>query len=115
MCPQEHLTLAKNCAKQYKISHPNARIIFVTPYLNKWLDERKDYIEKEYDEILYPELEQTPLKFAISKRNEWMVKQADYVFAYVNTHYGGAYNALLFAAKHNKPYMNLYSGNYELY
>lgn len=107
--------LAKNCAKQYKISHPNARIIFVTPYLNKWLDERKDYIEKEYDEILYPELEQTPLKFAISKRNEWMVKQADYVFAYVNTHYGGAYNALLYAAKHNKPYMNLYSGDYELY
>ena len=36
-----------------------------------------------------------------------MVKQADYVFAYVNTHYGGAYNALLYAAKHNKPYMNL--------
>ena len=107
--------LAKNCAKQYKISHPNARIIFVTPYLNKWLDERKDYIEKEYDEILYPELEQAPLKFAISKRNEWMVKQADYVFAYVNTHYGGAYNALLYAAKHNKPYMNLYSGDYELY
>ena len=67
------------------------------------------------DDILYPELEQTPLKFAISKRNEWMVKQADYVFAYVNTHYGGAYNALLYTAKHNKPYMNLYSGNYELY
>lgn len=44
-----------------------------------------------------------------------MIKQADYVFAYVNTHYGGAYNALLFAAKHNKPYMNLYSGDYELY
>ena len=108
-------TLAKNCAKRYKLNHPDARIIFVTPYLNKWLDERKDYIEKEYDEILYPELEQTPLKFAISKRNEWMVKQADYVFAYVNTHYGGAYNALLYAAKHNKPYMNLYSDNYELY
>lgn len=71
--------------------------------MNKWLDERKDYIEKEYDEILYPELEQTPLKFAISKRNEWMVKHADYVFAYVNTHYGGAYNAL-------KPYNKLIIG-----
>lgn len=106
---------AKKCAEKYKKTHSDAKIIFITPYLNKWLDERKDYIEKEYDEILYPELEQTPLKFAISKRNEWMVKQADYVFAYVNTHYGGAYNALLYAAKHNKPYMNLYSGDYELY
>lgn len=106
---------AKNCAEKFKNTHNDAKIIFVTPYLNKWLDDRREYLEKEYDEILYPELEQMPLKFAISKRNEWMVKQADYVFAYVNTHYGGAYNALLYAAKHNKPYMNLYSGDYELY
>ena len=60
---------ARYCSK---ISHPNAKIIFVTPYLNKWLDERKDYTEKEYDEILYPELEQTPLKFAILSIKEFV-------------------------------------------
>ena len=108
-------SFAKRCAKRYQQKHTNAKVIFVTPYLSKWLDDRKDYIEKEYDEILYPELEHTPPKYAISKRNEWMVRQSDYVFVYVKTHFGGAYNALLYAAKHNKPYTNLYLGNYELY
>ena len=106
---------AKDCAKKLKEKHPDARLIFITPYLNKWLNDRKEYFEKEYDEILYPEIENVPLKFAISKRNEWMVNNADYVFAYVHTHFGGAYRTLLYAHKHKKPYKNLYRGNYELY
>ena len=73
------------------------------------------YFEKEYDEIIYPEIDSVPLKFAISKRNEWMVKQADYVIGYVCTHYGGAYKTLLYAHKHKKPYTNLNKGNFELY
>ena len=100
-------SFAKDCAKKFKATHPNARIIFVSPYINKWLDDRKEYFQKEYDEIIYPELENVPLKFAISKRNEWMINHADYVIAYVKTHYGGAYSALLFAQKHKKPYTNL--------
>lgn len=106
---------AKKCAKQYQQIHTNAKIVFITPYLNKWLENRKEYFEKEYDEIFYPELENVPLKYAISKRNEWMIRQADYVFVYVKTHFGGAYNALLYAAKHNKPYFNLYTGDYDMY
>ena len=106
---------AKQCCKKYKILHPNSRIIFITPYLGKWLDERKEYIEEEYDEVIYPELENVPPKFAISRRNEWMVNQADYVIAYVQLHFGGAYNTLLYAHKHNKLYTNIYKGNYELY
>lgn len=74
----------------------------------------REYLEKEYDEILYPELA-PPLRYAISKRNEWMINHSDHLIAYVRTHFGGAYNALLYADKHNKPYTNLYSDNYELY
>ena len=106
---------AKECAKKFKEKHPSSRVIFITPYLNNALYERKDYFEKEYDEIIYPEIESVPLKFAISKRNEWMVKQADYVIGYVCTHYGGAYKTLLYAHKHKKPYTNLNKGNFELY
>ena len=106
---------AKNCAKKYKENHPDAKLIFITPYLGQWLDDRKEYLEKEYDEIIYPEIEKAIPKFAISKRNEWMVNKADYIIAYVQTHYGGAYNALLYSHKHKKPYTNLYKGNYELY
>ena len=44
-----------------------------------------------------------------------MINHSDHLIAYVRTHFGGAYNALLYADKHNKPYTNLYSDNYELY
>lgn len=83
-------------------------MIFVTPYLGKWLNDRKSYFKSEYDEIIYPELEHVPLKFAINKRNEWMIDHADFVFTYVVSYFGGAYNALAYAKKQSKPYINLY-------
>ncbi len=100
--------LAKRSAKKYQEQHTNCKVVFVTPYLNKWLDDRKEYIDKEYDEIIYPELEQTLLKYAISKRNEWMIEQADYIIFYAQNHCGGTYSALLFAKKMGKPFANLY-------
>lgn len=108
-------SFALKCAKKYKQCHKNANLVFITPYLGKWLNNRKDVLEKNYDEIVYPEIENIPQKFAIIKRNEWMIDQADYIFVYVRTHYGGAYKSLLYAHKHKKPYVNLYQGEYELY
>lgn len=108
-------SFALECTKKYKERHPTAKLIFVTPYLDKWLDDRKEFLQSSYDSIIYPELERVPKKFAIAKRNEWMVNQADHVFAYVKSHYGGAYKMLLYAHKHKKSYTNLYQGNYELY
>ncbi|MBO7297742.1 MAG: DUF1273 domain-containing protein [Clostridia bacterium] len=108
-------SFALKCAKKYQENHSEANIIFITPYLDSWLNTRKSILEKTYDTILYPELENVPKKFTILKRNEWMVSQADYIFCYVRTHYGGAYKTLLYADKHKKPYINLYQGDYELY
>ena len=106
---------ALKCATKYKQYHKGTKLVFITPYLDKRLNGRKDIFEKNYDEIVYPEIEHVPQKFAIIKRNEWMIDQADYLFAYVRTHYGGAYRTLLYAHKHKKPYTNLYQGEYELY
>lgn len=108
-------SFAYNCAKKYKAKCKNAKLVFITPYIDGWLDKRKEVIQNLYDEILYPELENTPKKFAILKRNEWMIQKADHVIGYVKTHYGGAYRTLLYAKKNNKPYTNLYKGKYELY
>ena len=108
-------SFAKNCAKKFKENHPDSKLIFITPYLNKWLEERKANLEKEYDDIIYPALERVPLKFAISKRNEWMVRQSNIVICYVSAHHGGAYKTLLYAHKHKKTYINLYKGNFEIY
>ncbi|MBR5192536.1 MAG: hypothetical protein IKW33_03915 [Clostridia bacterium] len=106
---------ALKCAKIYKQQNNNAKLIFITPYLDQWLNRRNDTLIKDYDEIIYPEIEHVPKKFAILKRNEWIINKANFVFAYVKTHYGGAYKTLLFAHKQKKPFINLYQGDYELY
>ena len=103
------------CIKEYKLSHPNCKLIFITPYINEWLNERKLTLIEKYDEIIYPEIECVPIKFAILKRNEWIVKKSNYIIFYVNTHFGGAYKTMLYAHKQHKPYINIYQGNYDLY
>lgn len=50
--------------------------------------------ENTYDSIVYPEgLELVPKRFAISRRNQWIIKNCDMVIAYINHSYGGAYSA----------------------
>ena len=39
---------------------------------------------------MYPLLENVIPRFAISKRNEWMIDKADLIIAFVNHEYGGA-------------------------
>ena len=43
-------------------------------------------------DTIYPEgLELGPAKFAIDRRNQWMIGQADCCMCYVNHTWGGAY------------------------
>ncbi len=104
----------RNC-KAYQKTNPQARLVYVTPYLGETLDNHREYLQQHYDEIVYPPIEHVPLRFAISKRNEWMVEQADLVIAYVDCHYGGAYKALLHAKRKKVVYVNLYPEKYILY
>ena len=96
---------AYNCSKKYKALHPSARLIFITPY----------YPPREtpqhYDEIIYPSLENIPLKFAISHRNRWMIDKADIVIAYICHKVGGAYKSLALAKHQNKPIFNIANYN----
>ena len=108
-------SFALKCVKLYKEVHSNSKIIYVAPYLDKWLDNRRDMLKKLYDIIIYPDIENVPKKLAIIKRNEWMIDKADFVIAYVNVHFGGAYNSLLYASKQNKPFVNLCESKFKLY
>ena len=91
----------------YKETHPSARVVFVTPYLSEEYLKNRDYRLKNFDDILYPEIEKTPMKFAIAKRNQWMAEKADLVIAYVDYGWGGAAKALRFAIRKGKPFINL--------
>lgn len=96
------------CAcREYKAAHPSARIVFVTPYLDEEYLKNRDFRLRDYDEILFPEMEKTPLRYAIIKRNEWMVRQADLVIAFVDHSWGGAAKTLEYAVKHRIACVNL--------
>ncbi|MBR4979362.1 MAG: DUF1273 family protein [Clostridia bacterium] len=79
-----------------KEQFPHIRSILVLPYLNR------EYDKALYDETVYPPLEKVPLKFAISKRNEWMIDNSDAVVCYVVHSWGGAAASLNYALRKKK-------------
>lgn len=82
-------------------------LCYVTPYLNeKYL---KNIRKERYEEIIFPPIEKALSKFAIIKRNEWIIEQSDLIFVFCLRSFGGAYNALNFAKRKNKKIIELKS------
>lgn len=101
-------SFAYDCCKKYKETHPNISLIFVTPYLaTEYQKKHLTYRSKRFDSILYPEIEKVPLKFAILHRNRYMIDKSDFVIAYVNHKWGGAYQTYRYAKKKGKTIFNL--------
>ena len=64
-------------------------------------------------ETIYPEvLEKAPVKFAISKRNKWMIEQSDYVVTYVKHSIGGAAKFKKLAEGKRKEVINIAEMNF---
>lgn len=101
--------LCASVCRQLKKEYPNTEIVYVTPYISVSYQEKMKYLthSKLYDSTIYPPLENTPPKFAISKRNEWMIANADIVISYVIRSYGGAYKSLQFAKRKKKEIIEL--------
>lgn len=101
-------TFAYECCKKFKATHPNVKLIFVTPYISpEYQKNHLNYQEKRYDHMIYPPLESTPPKFAISHRNKWMAQKADILIAYIQHDWGGAYKTYKYALKNKKKIFNL--------
>ena len=88
--------LAASAVWELKQKHPHIQSILVLPYL----DRRGD--ANGYDGTVYPPLEKVPRRFAISKRNEWMVNESDVLLAYVLYDWGGASKTLEYARRRKK-------------
>lgn len=59
--------------------------IFITPYITESYKLRNELMKKRFDCILYPPIENTPYRFAIIRRNEWMVKNLTLFYATLRT------------------------------
>ena len=98
------------CAcRELKQKYGNIEIIYVTPYMNSsQMAKIKDMQRFGLcDGSTYPPIEKVPLRFAIAKRNEWMIKESDLVIAYVNREYGGAYKSFRVAKRKGKKIINI--------
>ena len=99
-------SFALKCGKKFQKTHPNIKLVFITPYINR------SAASELYDETLYPELENTPPRFAISHRNKWMIERADFVVAYIEHAFGGAFQTYRHARRKRKPVLNLTSQDF---
>lgn len=64
-------------------------------------------LEDEY-ETIYPDcLDKTPPKYAIIKRNRWMLERSDFVITYVTHNWGGAADFKALAERKGKTVINL--------
>lgn len=99
--------LADKVTRELKQEFPYIQRVCVLAYLptNK---EEYQYKSQFYDEMFYPEgVELGPKKFAITRRNKFMVENADVVVASVSAKIGGAATALKHAQKLNKKIITL--------
>lgn len=88
--------LAASVVRQKQKVNSSVQAVLIIPYLNRTYD------ESGYDYTLFPPLESVPPRYAISKRNQWMVAQADVVIAYVTHGWGGAAKTLAYAQAKRK-------------
>ena len=72
--------------KELKAKYPQIRYTVVLAYMPD------EYIKEVYGEdTLFPDgMENVPKKFAISKRNDWMIQQSGFAMYYVYKITGGA-------------------------
>ena len=91
--------------KQLREKYPHIRYYVVLAYMPT---EKYEFDTTDYGETIYPEgLESVPPRFAINKRNQWMVEKADIVVTYVKYSTGGAAQAKKIAERKGKAIINI--------
>ena len=88
------------CLTKLKEVHPHISYFVVLAYLPNKRTYSKCSIYPEGLELVHP-------RFAIEKRNEWMINQADYCLCYVDRKRSGAYKSALKAKRRGLTVINL--------
>lgn len=76
--------------------------LFVTPYIVPSYQKTLDYMKAFYDGIIYPPLEKVPLRYAISRRNQWMIDKCDLLIAYMKDTCGNTRKCVNYAYRKKK-------------
>lgn len=91
--------------KRLQSEYPAIRFYVVLAYMP---GRNTEYTTIEYMDTIYPEgLESVPRRFAISRRNKWIVENSNAVICYITHTWGGAYQAVSIAKRKNLLVINL--------
>lgn len=87
--------------------------LFITPYVTPSYLKVNKYMKEFYDEIVYPPLENVPPKFAISRRNQWMIDRCNLLVAYMENPFGNTRKCVEYAVRKDKIVIFVDSGKME--
>ena len=97
--------MVRSTLKKLKQEYPHIDYAVVLAYMPGKPSEYEDY-----SDTIFPEgLETVHPRYAISHRNTWMLKQADYVVTYITHSYGGATRFAAKALRAEKTVLNIVS------
>ena len=101
--------LCAGACRELKAEGKKVQTVYVTPYLSESEQGKIKELQRLglFDLSVYPPIENVPKKYAILKRNEWMIRSADTVISYVTHTYGGAYRSLSMARRSKKNIINI--------
>ena len=95
--------LVRSVLRDLKIEYHRIQYAVVLAYMP---GKKKEY--DDYSDTMLPEgIESVHPHYAISWRNNWMLKQSDYVVTYITHTYGGAYRYASQAYREKKIVINL--------
>ena len=79
--------MVRSCLQSLQIQYPNIRYSVVLAYLPM---QKRDF--DDFSDAVFPEgSEFVPPKFAVDRRNRYLIDEADICLCYVNQAWGGAY------------------------
>ena len=93
---------AAKCVQRLQVQYSNILNCLILPYIDQPFLDRIAIFKNLFDETIYPPLESVPKKYAIIRRNEWMINSADAVIAHVKYSWGGAARSLEYAKRKKK-------------
>lgn len=93
---------AAKCVQRLQERYSNIRNCLILPYIDQTFLDRIEIFKNHFDETIYPPLETVPRKYAIIRRNEWMIDSTDIIIAYVKYSWGGAARTLEYAKRKKK-------------
>ena len=97
--------IVRSVLKELMSVYPHIRYAVV---LERLPPKRDEFDTRDYSDTMLPEgIESVHPHYAISWRNNWMLKQSDYVITYITRSYGGAAHYAKKANKYGKISINI--------